>query len=117
MHKRWEMVAYERRETLGEAMLWTFDEGDPSRLLIYQLAVPVPVGEGDHDSDPGCGPVPDNQSDQDHSHLLHLTVDIVLLIADHLDLNSLYTLSHCCWNLRSLLSPEVSTRFRRALVP
>ena len=115
MDQSWEVVAYERRETLGQSA--SASGLIPSTLpacLIHLLTVPVAV---EPDGDAGCGTTTAHQSPQHHSHLLQLPLDIILLITDELDLNSLYTLTHCCWLLRSLLRTEVDTRFRRTLAP
>ena len=86
-------------------------------LVIHRLAVPVAVDVDEDKGDIWCGTVPDHASSQDHCHLLQLPLELVLLITDQLDLNSLYTLTHCCWLLHRLLHAEVTTRFRRTLAP
>ena len=116
MGETWEMIAHERRETLGKwGTCKDFMNFEFPLLLIHRLAVPV---DGAYDdSDLASGPVPYQQSAQHHSHLLQLPIEIFLLITDQLDLDSLYTLTHCCWLLRKLLRKEVRTRFRLTLAP
>jgi len=115
MGQYWEMVAYERRETMG---CWgkagEFMQTASPALVIHRLAVPV---QDEHARDARRGPAPCNQSPQEHSRLLQLSVDVILLITDELDLNSLYSFSHCCWTLHSLLRTVVNSRFRRSLAP
>jgi len=111
MGQYWEMIAHKRYQTMG---CWgkigeSIQSGRPARVIPL-LAVPVR-------DDYMCGRAPAHQSPQVYSRLLHLPVDILLLITDELDLDSLYMFSNCCWLLHNLLRNEVSTCFRQTLAP
>ncbi|KAF8446917.1 hypothetical protein BGX38DRAFT_1330611 [Terfezia claveryi] len=131
MGQLWEMVAHERRETLGDwGKAGEFVPSSYPNRLIHRLAVPVAIGDYTNTTRPtapfwarsidqvDAGPESTtHQAPQNHGLLLQLPTEIVLLITDPLDLNSLYTLTRCCHALHNLLSLEVDNRFRRTLAP
>ena len=100
----------------------------PSQI-IHKLAVPIAIqnSTNDHSSSSsnnelanghaGSAPVAIQHLPEHYPPLLHLPIELVLLIGSKLDLNSLYTLTHCCRLLRHMLRPEVYNRFRRTLAP
>ena len=114
----WKVVAHERCEVLST---WgTIDEllpfPDPAQI-IHRLAVPVSIHVGEDFADPMATPPTAELLPQPQAPLLHLPMELMLLIADRLDLSSLYTLSDCCHQLRCYLRMRVHARLRRDLAP
>ncbi|RPB23415.1 hypothetical protein L211DRAFT_882343 [Terfezia boudieri ATCC MYA-4762] len=133
MGQLWEMIAHERRETLGGwGKAGEFVPSSYPNRIIHRLAVPVAISDykktrykptapfwakSSDQVDAGPKSAAAHQAPQNHGLLLQLPTEIVLLITEPLDLNSLYTLTRCCHALRNLLSLEVDNRFRRTLAP
>ncbi|KAF8418615.1 hypothetical protein EV426DRAFT_618886 [Tirmania nivea] len=126
MGQYWEMVAHERCETLGNwGKAGEFVDSVSPAQIIHRLVVPVAIDVSDvlgssnngHRGDAGSGYAAAHQSSQDGARLLQLPLEVVFLITNQLDLNSLYTLTHCCRLLRSVLHGEVHSRFRSTLAP
>lgn len=109
------MIAHDRLETLGN---W----GKVAEWLstplpiesIPRLVVPV---EGDIGSTSTYAGLTTARNVDSGSGLLDLPTEVFSLITAELDLNSLYTLSQCSYELRILFRPEVHNRFRRILAP
>ena len=136
MGQYWEIFAYNRCETLG---CWgKAGEFVPSAApaeMIHRLVVPVVDVDSTGPRNPspcdtssnvlaGTGVAGASIGAPHHAAsansnicLLQLPNEIVSLIWAELDINSLYTLTHCCHILRYLLRPEVAARFRRTLAP
>jgi len=118
MGQYWEVAAYERFETLGN---W-FKIGEflPTHLpkrIVHLLAFPALGSEDNPDPILKDGRAPHSQSSQENCALLQLPVEILLLISDGLDLNSVCTLTVSSWALRNLLRNKLDTRFRETLAP
>ena len=85
--------------------------------IAHRLAVPYCVDDGVTnylniicrriDSYSGCSGDNHPAYANIHSPILQLPVELLLLIADELDLNSVYISTQCCITLRTLLRPEV----------
>ena len=143
MGQYWTMTAHERREVLGWwGKAGAFIPSSAPASIIHRLAVPVVNNICDDSTttsgfrNPSSGEANSNDLDgfsaTTHVHsaienanihlntgslLLQLPNELLLLISNELDIDSLFTLTHCCRVLRTILRPEVRTRFLRSLAP
>ncbi|KAI5781613.1 hypothetical protein DFH27DRAFT_581127 [Peziza echinospora] len=131
MGQYWEMIAHERLESRGNwGKLAEALSGHEAFSLVCRLAVPVAASRAPpahglpflfSGSAPNHQTTPSTTSSTTATtracSLLRVPPEIILLIADCLDLSPLCTLNSCCKALTRILRPHMYARFHASLAP